>query len=546
MGTAGSQHRRGRVLVVDDDRAVRDLEIAALERGGYDVVSADDAESALALLDGIAGGADGDGAAAAETAFDVVLFDNRLPGMSGVEALAKLRSNPATRMLPVILVTADDEVGARVAGLEAGADDYVIKPFSPPELLARVNARVRQHDAWDQVIAGHLEERAGVARVLRAAAASGSLEDRASTLCASFCELRAIAGAALVIFEGDGMATAVAAAGAAPWAFEPGGLLPAIAARLLEMRATDGPWVEGPATMLSRDLVHDCPIACAPLGDPDHRSGVLMLVPATQRPGDMSQALASGIDFGTMVQGLLRSDLDQRGLHRRRRFQIEQVLRDGAFVPHFQPIVDLRDGHLPIVGVEALTRFADGTAPDARFRFAASCGLGLELERMTLGRALVACAELPENSWVSVNVSPTLVMEDDSLGELLATCPRDVVLELSEQERVEDYAKLQSRVRALDPKVGLSIDDAGSGFASLRHILLLQPEYVKLDRSWVQDVDTDPARQALIAGLVHFSETTGCRLIAEGIETHEERKALEDLGVDYGQGFLLGFPQAAA
>jgi EAL domain-containing protein (putative c-di-GMP-specific phosphodiesterase class I) len=92
--------------------------------------------------------------------------------------------------------------------------------------------------------------------------------------------------------------------------------------------------------------------------------------------------------------------------------------------------------------------------------------------------------------------------------------------------------------------IRLSIDDAGSGFASLRHILRLEPAFVKLDRSWVHGVDGDPARQALIAGLRHFADQTGAQLIAEGIERVEERDTLLDLRVDYGQGFLLGRPAA--
>jgi EAL domain-containing protein (putative c-di-GMP-specific phosphodiesterase class I) len=90
--------------------------------------------------------------------------------------------------------------------------------------------------------------------------------------------------------------------------------------------------------------------------------------------------------------------------------------------------------------------------------------------------------------------------------------------------------------------VRLSVDDAGSGFASLRHILRLEPDFIKLDRSWVHGVDTDPARQAMIAGLRHFADQTGAQLIAEGIERDEERAALITLDVDLGQGYLLGRP----
>jgi len=93
--------------------------------------------------------------------------------------------------------------------------------------------------------------------------------------------------------------------------------------------------------------------------------------------------------------------------------------------------------------------------------------------------------------------------------------------------------------------VKLAIDDAGSGFASLRHIFALQPDYVKLDIEWVHEIDRDPVRQALVSGLVYFGAETGCELIAEGIETEQELAALRELGIQLGQGYLLGRPEPA-
>ena len=131
-----------------------------------------------------------------------------------------------------------------------------------------------------------------------------------------------------------------------------------------------------------------------------------------------------------------------------------------------------------------------------------------------------------------------------SLHDVLDLRDRDVVLELSEQEAVSDYDALRAAMHAAGDGVRLSIDDAGSGFASLRHILKLEPEFIKLDRSWIHGVDTDPARQAMIAGLRHFADQTGATLVAEGIERDEERDCLVELRVDLGQGYLLGRPAA--
>jgi EAL domain-containing protein (putative c-di-GMP-specific phosphodiesterase class I) len=88
----------------------------------------------------------------------------------------------------------------------------------------------------------------------------------------------------------------------------------------------------------------------------------------------------------------------------------------------------------------------------------------------------------------------------------------------------------------------LAVDDAGAGYAGLRHILELRPQYVKLDISLVRNIDSDPARQAMVTGMCRFAESVGCALIAEGIETENELTTLKLLKVEYGQGYYLAKP----
>jgi EAL domain-containing protein (putative c-di-GMP-specific phosphodiesterase class I)/DNA-binding response OmpR family regulator len=522
------------VLVVDDDKIVRELLATVLAEAGYDVRTVGDG---VAALDALAG-ADA----------DLVLLDQHLPGLTGVEVLRRLRATPAGRTLPVILVTGADAVDDRVNGLAAGANDYVVKPFSSDELLARVRAQLRGNDVWQQVIDAHLEERATVARVLEEAAHAGTLEERATAVCEALADIPFARGATLVLFEGETLASVVATSGDAPWTARPGESLPAALSRYLVLRTAVGAWLDhGSGVEVSARLLQRGVCACAPLGsrhDEDDIWGVLALAVR----GDPSRVLAASVDFATVALALLRPELDARRRTSNDRVVIEAILRESTFTPFFQPVIDLTDDAMPIVGYEALTRFADGSSPEVRFRQAATIGLGLELERTTLERHLRAARHLPssttEPAWVAVNVSPRLVLEDD-IGPLLATADRPVVLELSEQEAVDDYRKLRAAVEHIGPDIRLSVDDAGSGFASLRHILLLQPEFVKLDRSWVESVDSDVARQALIAGLQSFCNRTSASLIAEGIETERERQTIHDLGVSYGQGFLLGRPIAA-
>jgi EAL domain-containing protein (putative c-di-GMP-specific phosphodiesterase class I) len=156
--------------------------------------------------------------------------------------------------------------------------------------------------------------------------------------------------------------------------------------------------------------------------------------------------------------------------------------------------------------------------------------------------ALGAEPSLPRTAWLSLNVSPPLVLTPGVLEDTLQSVDRPLVLELTEHDRVEDYHALRRAIERLGENVRLSVDDAGSGFASLRHVLALEPAFVKLDHTWVSGIHRDPARRALVAGLTHFAQQTGCVLIAEGIETQPELEVLQELAVDLGQGFLFGRP----
>jgi EAL domain-containing protein (putative c-di-GMP-specific phosphodiesterase class I) len=246
-------------------------------------------------------------------------------------------------------------------------------------------------------------------------------------------------------------------------------------------------------------------------------------------------------EFGAMVAALVAPEVAKRREVNDLRATIERVLADRAFHSVFQPAFDINAGTL--VGYEALTRFTDGTRPDLRFAQGVAAGLGLELEEATMAAALAAAAALPAGSWLSLNASPELILEHQRLSALLACRgKRRIILEVTEHAVVADYGALREAVADLGEGVEIAVDDAGAGFASLRHVIELRPGYVKLDISLIRGVGDDGARQALVAGMVHFAAETGCLLVAEGIETDTELAALRRLGIGLGQGYLLGRP----
>jgi EAL domain-containing protein (putative c-di-GMP-specific phosphodiesterase class I) len=248
--------------------------------------------------------------------------------------------------------------------------------------------------------------------------------------------------------------------------------------------------------------------------------------------------LSAAIDFAAVVSALISPELERQGALDDARGKLREVIRDQAFVPHFQPIRDLTTD--VTVGYEALTRWNDGTRPDLRFAEASALGMDEEIQCATLEVQIAAAEQLDPEVWLSVNVSAA-VAASGALGDLLAHTDRSIVLELTEHEPIDDYESLSAAVRAL-PGVRVAVDDAGAGYSSIRHVLDLRPELVKLDISWVRGLDVDPARQALISGMTGFATELGCLLIAEGIETDGELRALRRLGITLGQGYLLGRP----
>lgn len=183
-------------------------------------------------------------------------------------------------------------------------------------------------------------------------------------------------------------------------------------------------------------------------------------------------------------------------------------------------------------------------APDRWFDKAARAGLGQELELLAITKALAALDRLPGECSLSVNCSPELILSGQ-LSPVLAPLSdlSRVVLEVTEHAAVHDYGAL---AEALAPyrqhSARLAVDDAGAGYSSMRHILNLAPEIIKLDMSITHCIDSDDKRRALARGLTSFAHEIGSLVIAEGVETLSEFEQLQRLSIDCAQGYLLSKP----
>jgi len=327
--------------------------------------------------------------------------------------------------------------------------------------------------------------------------------------------------------------------------------IPSARTRHLRARAAEGAWVEAWVARRAYGSYGQALKAggvraagYAPLRHAGRAVGVLAV--GTRDPRGvhvLERHLTALAHFGALASGLLGPGLAAHQRDADLRAEIERIIAERAFTPVFQPIVRLASGEP--VAYEALTRFADGSPPEGRFADAYAIGLGIELERATLGSALDRASALPQGAVVSLNVSPSFVLKNGTLGKLLGQATRPIVLELTEREPIDDYAVFRKVIAGLDVAVDWAVDDAGAGYASLRHIIELRPSYVKLDRGLVTGINADPIRQALVAGMLHFASSTGVEIIAEGVETEAERLTLQELGVALGQGYLFARPGPA-
>lgn len=227
------------------------------------------------------------------------------------------------------------------------------------------------------------------------------------------------------------------------------------------------------------------------------------------------------------------------------RTRVLSVMSENAVRPVFQPIVNIST--LQVGGYEALSRFdlasSAGGTPEQWFAAAAEAGLRSQLEIHAIRKAVAHAYQLPPAAFLSLNASPeTLLREDFSrmVEELHGEC---LIVEVTEHSAVEDYVPLQQAIdRLRGHGVRLAIDDAGAGFASLKHIVHLLPEFIKLDLFLVRNIHEDPVKRAVVAGMLGVAQQIGGKVIAEGVETADELRVLRELGVEWVQGYYFGRP----
>ena len=234
--------------------------------------------------------------------------------------------------------------------------------------------------------------------------------------------------------------------------------------------------------------------------------------------------------------------------------ELRQAIADDAIVPHFQPLVDISTGRL--MGVEMLARWphpVHGMVPPDQFiPIAEDLGLIGALTEQLLRRACLAAKSWPPEVSLACNVSPVQLRDPNLPGMIKGVLAETgfpasrIEIEVTESALVGDLdlaRGLLDQLRVLG--VRLALDDFGTGYSSLRHLQTLPFDKIKIDRSFVAAMATDPESAKIVSAVLGLGRSLGLATVAEGIETEETATFLRDLGCEIGQGWLFGRPTSA-
>jgi diguanylate cyclase len=238
---------------------------------------------------------------------------------------------------------------------------------------------------------------------------------------------------------------------------------------------------------------------------------------------------------------------------------LRRALENSEFVPYFQPKIDLRDGR--VVGAEALLRWNHPTqasvSPDVFIPLAEQTGLIVPVTLQVISAAIRACslwrARGRGDLSVAVNLSARVLVDPMLPGHVEELCrcwdlpTRALVLEITESMIVDDPARTLPIVERLaDLGVRLSIDDFGTGYSSLEYLKVLPVAEMKIDRSFVAGMGSDPRDAAIVRHSIDLGRSLGLRVVAEGVESAEDHAVLAGMGCDHAQGFFYSRPVPAA
>ncbi|MGC9526523.1 MAG: two-component system response regulator [Limnospira sp.] len=530
---------------------------------------------------------------------DLILLDIMMPGLDGYEVCYKLKCDPQLMKVPVIFLSALDDVFDKVKAFEVGGADYITKPFQMEEVMARVENQLMLKAAEEEIrqlnadLENRVQERTRQLEEANARLLDMALHDTLTGLPNRTLFMERVGGAiaefktepqrrfAVLFLDCDrfkvvndslghlvGDELLVAIAGRLRDRLDDRDLLARlggdefaillreirdlksvkeIAGSLLDLFAR-------PFQIHNREIFINISIGIA-LNHADYQKPEHLL-----RDADTAMYRAKAFGRGRYYvfdPHMHQEALDLLGLET----DLRRAIQQQELIPYYQPIIDLKTGK--IASMEALVRWKHprrGLVSPARFiPLAEEMG---EIGKIGTLMLSEACRQLrrwqeqylaDESLSVSVNLSvrqfarPDLVATIDEILDESGLSPNCLRLEMTESaivEYPESALTLLQQLRSRD--IGLSIDDFGTGYSSLSYLHAFPVDTIKIDKSFVSLLDGTPKNLGLIPAIIGISKTLNMVAVAEGIETPEQLAQLRDLQCDSGQGYFFAKPMPPA
>jgi diguanylate cyclase (GGDEF)-like protein len=547
-----------KILVVDDIASNRHILVTHLKKQGFSYIT--QAENGRKALDYLQ-----------NHPVDLVLLDIMMPEVDGFEVLEKMKADKDLRHTPVIMITALDDMTSAVKCIESGAEDYLLKPFNPVLLRARVSACLEKKHLRDiereylrlydfatglpnrDLFLNQLADE--LRRWQRHRSLFGVLLIRLDRYKTILDSLGKTAGDSFLVAQGNRLKNHLSPSSILA---RPGHNEFAVILNDIDHAADGKTW----AQKIHQDLEKPLKIADREISGSVH-IGLAFSPTGYNKPEDMLRDA-----------GLAANQVGKRGgfqifdeaMHKEalRRLDLETELRtalaENQLFLYYQPIVSMSTQK--IIGFEALTRWRHpdkGLVPPEEFiSLAEETGFIVPLGKWILEEACRQTAKwngiLPGGfqMTVGVNISAQQFAEENFINTVKNALARaqlegiKLKLELTETAIIDNPEQVEyvlQEVQKLDIKTAL--DDFGTGYCSLSYLHRYPFDTLKIDQAFVRDIDTKPKNREIVHSTITLAHNLGMDVIAEGIETENEAQALDSLGCEYAQGLLYNAPLTA-
>ena len=543
------------VLVVDDDRSTRSALRYALNRNGFRVEEAGDGSEALSWLE--------------NNLADAILMDALMPVMDGFAACAALKRHPLWKDIPILMITALEDRQSIERAFEAGASDFIPKPIH----LSVVNQRVRrvidatraEHNvrqlAYNDTLTGLPNRLLFIDHLTRGIERNAARNSGFALLFLDLDRFKYI-NDTLGHEAGDQLLTTmaqrlkgcvrtddfVARLGGDEFTLflddlPNAGVAASVAQNICRT-------VSAPLTLCGQEIVITASIGISMY--PADGSDVSNLLRHADTAMYRAKHTGSGFCY---YEATMESVLSER---MKLENDLRRALDRNEITVFYQPVIHAISG--ATVGVEALVRWLHPehgiVSPANLIPIAEETGLILPLGERVLRSACVQAKSWLDNGLTNFHVAVNLSakqLEQADLRDIINSAlhdsglpPSALILEITESvlmERAGACIKLLDDLRSLG--IRISIDDFGTGYSSLSYLKHLPANTLKIDQSFIRDINHDDDALAIVTGIIALAHSLRMQVVAEGVETAEQQQHLQRLNCDFLQGYLFSKPVPA-